>query len=99
MLSAEQRADHQRRSVEAIATLCRHLRIGDLLAHTRCMGAIEKHRFTGWDGIWLCGTATADTRKYSKHAAHAVNDIAPCSVTHVNREAVATLDILAETER
>ncbi|MFO0580533.1 MAG: hypothetical protein U1A78_41710 [Polyangia bacterium] len=67
-----------------------HLQPGDTLTHSRCMGYIEEHVFTGWDGEWICGRPTHDTRRWNG-SKYAVNDIAPGSVTHVNRMPVCDL--------
>jgi hypothetical protein len=79
-----------------------HLKAGDVLTHTRCMGCLEEHVFTGRDGIWLCGTPTADTRKLSglkgSAQANAVNDISPLNVTHVNRVPLENLSFLARCQ-
>lgn len=68
---------------------------GDTLTHTRCMGIIEEHIYTGSDGRWLCGRPTRDTLRLggSKWAA---NDIAPCNVTHINRTPVECVAFLAD---
>lgn len=65
---------------------------GDILTHTRCMGLVEEHRFTGMDGPWMCGNATTDTcslahrRSPRAHGAKGwTNDISPANVTHINR--------------
>jgi hypothetical protein len=76
-----------------------HLKVGDVLTHTRCMGCLEEHVFTGRDGIWLCGTPTADTRKMDRlkggARANAVNDISPVNVTHLNRVPLENVPFLA----
>ena len=58
---------------------------GDLITHTSCMGALEEHIFTGYDGQWMCGKPTKMTKKYGFNK-DAVNDISPLNVTHINRE-------------
>lgn len=67
---------------------------GDTLTHTRCMGTIEEHVYTGNDGHWLCGKPTRDTVRLggSKYEA---NDIAPSNVTHINRTPVEVVEFLA----
>lgn len=76
-----------------------HLQLGDVLTHTRCMGCLEEHVFSGRDGIWLCGTPTADTRKLSgmkgSAKSNSARDISPLNVTHVNRVPLESLSFLA----
>lgn len=64
------------------------LKIGDTITHTRCLGLIEEHIFTGWDGHWICGRATKCTLRLSPGIARKTNDIAPGNITHINREPV-----------
>lgn len=75
-----------------IERVLRLARPGDILTHTRCMGLVEEHRFTGFDGPWMCGQATSDTARLAvlgSERAHGArgwtNDIAPTNVTHINR--------------
>lgn len=80
------------------------VRIGDTLTHTQCLGAIEEHIFTGFDGKWLCGRPTADTRRiekerYGSRCSQWRNDIAPLNVTHINRERVDVLPFLWHLEQ
>lgn len=95
-MTPEERAEKIQFNVERAALLRRHLKIGDLLTHTRCMGSLEEHVFTGWNGHWLCGRRTAETKKYSKFSSKLVDDIAPMNVTHVNRDNVLSLDVIKE---
>jgi hypothetical protein len=99
-----EKGDHARVQVlERLAqrrrVLDAHLKVGDVLTHTRCMGSIEEHVFTGRDGIWLCGRPTLDTRKLGGlqggAKANAVNDISPGNVTHLNRVPLESVPLLA----
>lgn len=76
-----------------------YLQLGDVLTHTRCMGCLEEHVFTGYDGAWLCGTPTPDTRKLEglkgSAKSNTVQDISPLNVTHVNRVPLESLKFLA----
>jgi len=67
-----------------IGLLRKYLLKGDLLTHVRCMGFIEEHVFTKWDGHWMCGLPTTTTKHYSNYSS-GVTDIGPRNVTHVNR--------------
>jgi len=69
-----------------------HIKIGDLLTHTRCLGGIEEHYFTGMDGNWLCGKATKETIKFGGFKT--VNDISTKNITHVNRVPVGNLEFM-----
>ena len=75
-----------------IKELINKIVVGDLLTHTRCMGSIEEHLFTGFDGEWICGKATKETIKYG--GSKTTNDIAPANVTHINRELVMNMEII-----
>jgi hypothetical protein len=95
----EQRRTEARRKIdEAMAVMGKHLRPGVVLTHTRCMGCIEEHVYTGVDGIWLCGYPTRDTFAMDggegRRKANTVNDIAPSNVTHINRIPVGALDLV-----
>lgn len=67
------------------------LLLGDVITHTRCMGHIEEHVFTGFDGLWITGTPTRDTMLMARGIGARlrqddhVNNIAASSVTHINR--------------
>lgn len=71
------------------------LRVGDTLTHTRCMGCLEEHIYTGNDGHWLCGKPTQDTLRLGG-SNHEVNDIAPANVTHINRTPVEVCEYAIE---
>lgn len=79
----------------------KHLKRGDLITHTRCMGLLEEHIFAETRGHWLCGTATPDTRRMARmegkvHGATGfADDISPLNVTHINRVPVDALDFIA----
>lgn len=84
-----------------IALVLKHASPGDILTHTRCMQLVEEHRFTGMDGQWMCGQATADTRRLAAvvdRKAHGsrgyANDIHPINVTHINRIPVAVIELV-----
>lgn len=83
------RTPAQQAHIERVLRLARP---GDIITHTRCMGLVEEHRFTGLDGPWMCGRATTDTARlaaWGSDRAHGArgwtNDIAPTNVTHINR--------------
>jgi hypothetical protein len=61
------------------------LKKGDLITHTVCMGELQEHIFTGFDGQWICGKPTKLTKKYGTCVSKFANDIHPENVTHVNR--------------
>lgn len=73
----------------------RHLKPGVCITHTRCMGIIEEHLFTGWDGIAICGKPTVDTKR-NGGPRYDADDIHPNNVTHIGRVPVEALDFLAE---
>ncbi|WP_332772967.1 hypothetical protein [Phenylobacterium sp.] len=76
-------------------TIAELVKVGDTLTHTRCMGFAEEHIFTGFDGHWLCGRPSPDTKRIAKLLGEgpcaAVNDIAAINVTHINRQPVQFL--------
>lgn len=76
------------------AAVHKHVKVGDTLTHTRCMGTIEEHIFTREDGRWLCGKPTKDTIRLGGSKFEAA-DIAVCNITHVNRTPVDALEFLA----
>jgi hypothetical protein len=78
----------------------KHVKVGDILTHTMCMGIISEHYFTRYDGNWLCGNPTSDTAKLAgpKFEEYEVNDIAPINVTHINRVPVAAVEFLVKDE-
>ena len=62
---------------------------GVVITHTRCLGIVEEHTFVRLDNDrWICGHPTRDTALI-RGSHHFVTDIAPGSVTHINREPVA----------
>jgi predicted alpha/beta-hydrolase family hydrolase len=93
-----QRAERQRKHDEALAVIAKHLQPGVIISHTVCMGGLTEHVYTGMEGMWLCGYPTTDTFNFGKmderRRSHWTNDIAPANVTHINRIAVGTLDLV-----
>lgn len=69
------------------------LKKGDLITHKRCLGIIEEHYFTGFDGKWICGKATKETEKYYGSDA---NDISMKNITHINREPIEIITLSSE---
>ena len=83
---------------EHVSTIKKYIKPGDTITHARCMGCIEEHIFAGWDGSWLCGTATADTirlNQWDESDEHYVNDISPRNITHINRVPVEHIALLS----
>lgn len=78
------------------ALVRRLIKRGDTLTHTRCIGCIEEHVYTGADGHWLCGTPTVDTLRLGG-SSFPVNDIAPVNVTHINRVPVEAVEFLSQS--
>lgn len=76
-------------------TVRKFLRVGDTITHSRCMGCLEEHIYTGDEGRWLCGTPTKDTIRLGG-SRYAVNDIAPCNVSHINRTPVDVCEFAME---
>lgn len=77
------RAKSEQRKSELAAIL----KEGDLLTHTRCMGHVEEHFYTGMDGLWVCGVPTKTTLALlgGEYLGFPDNDIWPLSITHINR--------------
>ena len=71
------------------------VRPGDTLTHTRCMGCLEEHLYTGDDGPWLCGRPTKDTVRLGG-SKEPTNDISPHNVTHINRIPIEAVPIAIE---
>ena len=89
---------HQARA-EHTALVLKHLRPGDVITHTVCLGLVEEHIFTRLDGRWLCGAATKDTRAMEKRGHGSTgtrNDISPQNVTHINRIPVSVMEFIAK---
>lgn len=84
----------EERRAAAERILAGYIKVGDLITHTRCMGIIEEHRYTGRDGQWLCGEPTADTVRFGGSSI-SINDISPLNVTHINRVPLDVVPMLA----
>lgn len=80
------------------AMVCRLVKPGDVLTHTRCMGTIEEHVYTRNDGNWLCGTPTEESLRLGCPPGDA-NDISPLNVTHINRVPVDTVEFMASVKQ
>ena len=80
------------------ARVRRMAKLGDALTHTRCLGCIEEHIYTGIEGSWLRGKPTADTLRLGG-LMHEANDISPRNVTHINRVVVEVAEFLAEVQK
>lgn len=82
------------------ADVRRLVKPGDILTHTRCLGCLEEHVFDGYDGAWMCGWPTADTKRVAgvsqRSRGQYANDIAPSAVTHINRTPIDVAKMLAE---
>lgn len=85
-----------KKQINHISEVKKVLKVGDLITHTRCMGAIEEHYFTEYDGEWICGKPTKETKKFGGIF---TNDIAALNVTHINRELVENIKYLSEIRR
>ncbi|KVV40930.1 hypothetical protein WT27_13475 [Burkholderia territorii] len=72
-----------------VAAVRRLVKRGDILTHTRCLGCLEEHIFEAFDGEWLCGWPTTDTKRLEGCSPRSrgtyANDISPANVTHINR--------------
>jgi len=75
-----------------------HLKPGDVITHTRCMGCLEEHVFTEMEGPWICGFPTADTMLIEGERDE-TDDIHPNNVTHINRIPIAALDFVSKQQR
>jgi hypothetical protein len=94
---------------DRIAMVLKHLKLGDIITHTRCMGLVEEHKATDIDfaaNKALHGRATYDTsRMHHLHGSRGhgdqgeTQDIHPANVTHINRIPVGMLDLLADVRR
>lgn len=75
------------------------LREGDTVTHTRCMGFVEEHIFTGYgegkSGRWLCGKPTRDTIRLGG-SKYEVEDISFANVTHINRIPIEVCEYAVE---
>lgn len=79
---------------ERIAQIIRaSVKPGDLLTHTRCLGAIEEHVFQGFIGKFIMGKATPTTKKFGGID---TDDIYPGNVTHINRNFWETIEYLSK---
>lgn len=91
--------DQRRAHIAAVKLL---VKPGDFVMHTRCMGVVEEHIFTQFDGEWMCGWPTPDTKRIEGSSPRArgqyANDIAPSSVTHINRTPIDVAMMLAEQD-
>lgn len=75
----------------------KYLKEGDLITHTRCMGCIENHYFTKYEGNWICGKPSADTIKIEGCKLHA-NDISYNNITHINFVPLDALKFLSDNK-
>lgn len=101
-LSPEELLDREARKQRHTDILQRHLRVGDLLTHTRCVGIVSEHRFVKWETggnwKWLTGKITSTTKKCGHETAKFADDISPFNVTHVNRVPINDLDRFEDSE-
>lgn len=85
-----------------VAAVRRLVKRGDVLTHTRCLGLIEEHIFEVFDGEWLCGWPTADTKRLEGRSPRSrgvyANDISPANVTHINRTPIDVALMLIENQ-
>lgn len=79
-----------------------HLKPGDTITHTRCVGCVEEHIYVERQGPWLCGRASPDTIRiegWDLGDDHWTDDISPRSVTHINRVPVEAVPFLAKLDK
>jgi hypothetical protein len=77
------------------------VKLGDTLTHTRCMGCVEEHIYTGTTigkYAWLCGKPTKDTIRLGGSKSDA-DDISPRNVTHINRVPIEAAEFLNSQTR
>lgn len=95
MTDALVNAEKEARLTIVESLLQEHLNVGDTITHTRCMGCLEEHLYTGRDGVWLCGKPTRETVRLGGSTGSA-NDIHPRNVTHINRVPIDSVPFLAK---
>lgn len=75
------------------------LREGDTITHTRCMGYVEEHIFTGYGegktSQWLRGRPTRDTTRLGG-SKYEIDDISFANVTHINRVPIEVCEYAVE---
>jgi hypothetical protein len=79
-----------------LALLKKHLVKGDYILHTRALGRVQEHTFVSWDGLWIIGRPTSNTITIEKGIKLGPSTIHPMSVTHINREPIANLEVYSE---
>lgn len=81
--------------IDRASILKKHLKPGDLITHTRCLGVLGEHYFYRWDDkdVWICGKPTLDTVKCGG-SDFETDKIHPLNVTYVNRVPVENLDFM-----
>lgn len=79
---------------DTAALVLRLVQPGDTVTHTRCMGCMEEHIFLGLtlEGDAIQGRPTTDTARLGGSPLIA-DDIAPGSVTHINRMPIEVLEM------
>lgn len=60
-----------------------YLEYGDLVTASMCGDGIAEYYFTGFDGIWMTGRATKETRLC--YGSATADDIFPSNISHINR--------------
>ncbi|HDR9174316.1 hypothetical protein VI03_25500 [Burkholderia vietnamiensis] len=85
-----------------VAAVRRLVKRGDIVTHTRCLGCLEEHIFEAFDGEWLCGWPTPDTKRLEGRSPRSrgayANDISPANVTHINRTPIDVAVMLIENQ-
>jgi hypothetical protein len=105
-MTEEERATRCQQQVERFHLLQPYLAEGVTVTHTVCCGILKEHvvvdfgQFgTGPIGmIWLSGYPTGDTMRIDGDAFVLADDIAPLSITHVNRVPIDCLEMIGKKQ-
>lgn len=71
-----------------------NLEYGDLLTVTTCGDGIAEYYFTGFDGYWMKGEATKETRLCSSFSEE--DAFIPTNITHINRCSISSIECVDE---
>ncbi len=92
------------RNMVALKQMGEHLKIGTVITININRGQYQEFYFTGFDGLWLCGKPTGDTRKFDgtpedwRDEDLQINDVAAFDVTHIDRIPVIELQYWKSNE-
>jgi len=105
-MTEEERAARCQQHVERFHLLQPYLSEGVTVTHTVCCGILKEHVLVDFDQIgagpigmiWLSGYPTGDTMRIDGDPFVLADDIAPLSITHVNRVPIDCLEMIGKKQ-